>query len=162
VVWHRAALPGSAGADIAFSRSIDGGLSFSAPIRINNVVTGHQFFPSIAVKKDGRARVIYYSTQKSPTNRLIDVFTVKSDDRGVTWSNAKRVSDVSFDRPQTNPNFDTLFAPCYMGDYNSITAPIPGLGPNRFFITWGDNRLDADPGTPGVQPDPDVRFDRKR
>jgi uncharacterized repeat protein (TIGR01451 family) len=70
------------------------------------------------------------------------------------------VTDVSFDRPRINPNFDTRVVNCYMGDYNSITAAAPGLGGTDFFMAWGDNRLDGDPG-PGVQPDLDVRFERE-
>ena len=70
-----------------------------------------------------------------------------------------RVTDVSFDRPVTNPNFDTSVAGCYMGDYNAIAAPPTGLGDNSFYMAWGDNRLDADPG-PAVAPDPDIRFDK--
>lgn len=48
LAWHRAGLPGGAGADIAFSRSTDGGETFTAPVRINGEPTGHQFFASIA------------------------------------------------------------------------------------------------------------------
>jgi hypothetical protein len=157
-VWHAAGLVGGAGADIAFTRSTDNGATWSAPVRINPTVTGDQFFPAIGVTAGGRVGVIYYSTENSPTNRLIDLYEVKSDDGGMTWSGALRVTDVSFDRPVTNANFDTFIAACYMGDYNAIFAAAPGLGNNDFHIAWGDNRLDADPVAMGVQPDPDIRY----
>src|SRR5882724_5808147 len=156
LVWHRAGLAGGAGADIAFSRSTGGNLIFSAPTRINSDVTGQQFFPAIAVNTEGVIKVMYYSTQNSPTDRLIDVYDVVSTDGGTTFGTPVRVTDVSFDRPTTNPNFDTLVRNCYMGDYIAITAPAPDLGGDDFFMAWGDNRL-TDMG----EPDPDVRFARE-
>lgn len=158
-VWHRAALAGGSGADIAFARSTNNGTTWAAPIRINSVVTGDQFFPSIAVNAVGTIRVFYYSTQLDATKRRLDTYYVQSTNDGVTWSAPVRVTDVSFDRPTTNPNFDTSVAGCYMGDYNDIAAPPTGLGDNNFYMAWGDNRLDADPG-PAVAPDPDIRFDK--
>ncbi|HEV8562521.1 MAG TPA: sialidase family protein [Actinophytocola sp.] len=158
-VWHRAGLAGGSGADIAFARSTNNGTTFGATQRINSVVTGDQFFPSIAVNAAGTIRVFYYSTQLDATKRLLNAYFVQSADDGVTWSAPVRVTDVSFDRPITNPNFDISVAGCYMGDYNDIAAPPSGLGDNAFYMAWGDNRLDADPG-PAIAPDPDIRFDK--
>jgi hypothetical protein len=159
LAWHRANLAGGSSADIAFSRSTDGGLTFSSPTRINSDIAGQQFFASIAANSTGLLHAIYYSTQNSPTNRLLDVYEVSSSDGGVTWSAPARVTDVSFDRPMTNPNFDTFVAFCYMGDYIDVSAAAPGLGGTAFSMAWGDNRLDGNPLRPGVQPDPDIRFD---
>jgi len=153
-VWHKGGLPGGAGADIAYARSTDAGLTFGAVSRINSAVTGHQFFPAIAVNTSGRLAVNYYSTQNSGTNRLIDLYKVDSAD-GVAFSAPVRITDVSFNRPVTNPNFDTFIAACYMGDYNGMTAPAPGLGDATFRMAWGDNRLMSTQATP----DPDIRFD---
>ena len=160
-VWHRATLSGGSLSDLAFSRSVDGGATWSTPTRINSQVTGQQFFPALAVNQDAELRVIYYSTQNSSTNRKIDVYEVTSVDGGTTWSIPDRVTDVSFDRPQTNPNFNPPTSPCYMGDYLGNAAAGPGLGDSAFLYAWGDNRLDADPNTSGIQPDPDIRFERR-
>ncbi len=160
VVWHRSSLAGGALADIALSRSTDGGTTWSAAVRVNGVATGQQFFPAIAVNTAGQIQVTYYSTQNSPTDRRLDVYAALSTDGGASFGAPVRVTDVSFDRPQTNPNFDTLIAACYMGDYNGVTAAAPGLGDDRdFYLAWGDNRLDGDPGA-AVRPDPDIRFQR--
>ncbi|HZM79447.1 MAG TPA: sialidase family protein [Candidatus Limnocylindrales bacterium] len=159
MVWHRAGLAGGSGADIALARSTNNGTTWAAPVRINSVVTGDQFFPSVAVNSLGQIRVFYYSTQLDATKRLLDAYYVQSVNGGVTWGAPVRVTDVSFDRSQTNPNFDTLVAACYMGDYNKIAAPPTGLGDNAFYMAWGDNRLDANPGA-GVTRDPDIRFDK--
>jgi hypothetical protein len=162
-VWHRGTLPGGNKADVSFVRSTDDGVTFSAEARINSVVTGQQFMPSIDVNRRSILRVMYYSTQNSPTDRLIDVYSVASNNGGSTWTAPLRTTDVSFDRPATNPNFDSdvnlTLASCYMGDYNTIDAANPGMGNTRFHMVWGDNRLDGNPGMPGVQPDPDIRHD---
>lgn len=162
-VWHRGTLPGGNKADISFVRSTDDGVTFSAEARINSVVTGQQFMPSVDANRRGQIRVMYYSTQNSGTDRLIDVYSVRSIDGGVTWTAPNRSTDVSFDRPSTNPNFDSdanlTLASCYMGDYNTIDAADRGLGNARFHLVWGDNRLDGNPGMPGLQPDPDIRHD---
>jgi hypothetical protein len=161
VVWHAAELSGGSKADIAFSRSTDGGTTWSPAARINSTVTGLQFFPSIAANQNGELRVAYYSTQNSSTDRKLDLYEVTSTDGGATWSQPDRVTDVSFDRPQTKPNFNPGVAQCYMGDYVFAVAAAPGLGDTAFSMAWGDNRLDGDPGTSGVQPDPDIRFERR-
>lgn len=162
LVAHRAGLAGGSESDIAYTSSSDGGATWSAQVRVNTATTGQQFFPSLAVNQLGNLRAMYYSTQRSATDRLIDVYSATSSDFGGTWSASQRITDVSFDRPITNPNFDTLVVNCYMGDYNTVHSPPAGLGGNQFYLAWGDNRLDGNPGQGGVQPDPDVRFELKR
>jgi hypothetical protein len=160
VVWHRAGLAGGSLSDIAHSVSTSNGVSFGPTERINSVVNGDQFFPAIAANIDGTITVMYYSTQNSGTRRLIDVYKVTAL-AGSLFGTSERVTDVSFDRAQTNPNFDPIVATCYMGDYNGITSPAPGLGSNEFYLTWGDNRLPIPPGLPAAGlPDPDVRLER--
>ncbi len=162
LIAHSAGLAGGSEADIAFTSSSNGGATWTPLVRVNNDVTGQQFFPSVAVNADGKLRAMFYSTQNSPTDRLIDVYISSSSDFGVNWSGPRRVTEVSFDRPVTNPNFDTIVVSCYMGDYNQIHSPLPALGQKQFHLTWGDNRLDGNPGQGGIQPDPDVRYERQR
>jgi hypothetical protein len=160
VVWHRAGLAGGSLSDIAHSVSTDNGVSFGPTERINSVVNGDQFFPAIAANIDGTITVMYYSTQNSGTRRLLDVYKVTAL-ADQSFDTTVRVTDVSFDRAQTNPNFDPTVNVCYMGDYNGITSPAPGLGSSEFYLTWGDNRLPIPPGLPTAGlPDPDVRLDR--
>ena len=160
VVWHRAGLAGGSLSDIAHSVSTDNGMTFGPTERINSVVNGDQFFPAIAANPDGTLTVMYYSTQNSGTRRLIDVYKVTAL-AGQLFDAPLRVTDVSFGRAQTNPNFDPVVATCYMGDYNGITSPAIGLGNSEFYLTWGDNRLPIPPGLPTAGlPDPDVRLER--
>lgn len=160
VVFHAGSQPGGVKADIEFVESGDLGVTWSAQKTINTGITGQQFMPSVTVNKNGTARAIWYSTQRSATDRLLDVYMTQSTDGGTTWTSSRRVTDVSFDRPTTNPNFDTFLATCYMGDYIQVEAAPKGLGNTRLNMTWGDNRLDGNAGMGGVQPDPDIRFDR--
>jgi hypothetical protein len=162
LVAHSAGLAGGSESDIAYTTSTNGGSTWSAPVRVNNVATGQQFFASVAVNRDGKLRAMFYSTQNSPSDRLIDVYVSSSSDWGLNWSGPRRITEVSFDRPTTNPNFDTLVVNCYMGDYNQIQSPLPGLGQKQFWASWGDNRLDGNPNQSGIQPDPDVRVERQR
>jgi hypothetical protein len=160
VVWHRAGLLGGSLSDIAHSTSTDNGVSFGPTERINSVVNGDQFFPAIAATTEGTLMVMYYSTQNSGTRRLIDVYKVTAL-AGELFGASERVTDVSFDRTRTNPNFDPVVVTCYMGDYNGITSPASDLGSSEFYLTWGDNRLPIPPGLPTAGlPDPDVRLDR--
>jgi hypothetical protein len=162
VVFHRGDLPGGSESDIAFTMSSDEGATWSPQVLVNGETTGQQFFPSIGVNTKGEMRVMYYSTQNSPTDRLIDVYAATTLSGGGGWMRPRRVTEVSFDRPQTNPNFDTFIVNCYMGDYNSILGPRPGLSVNRsFYLVWGDNRLDGNEQQNGLQPDPDIRFERE-
>lgn len=156
VTWS-ASDSGGEGADILVARSTDNGQTWSWG-RVNLTTNGYQFFPSLAVNILGRIKLVAYSTERDDTDRLIDLIEMTSLDGGLSFGEPVQVSDVNFDRPRTNPQFDPVFSGCYMGDYVDIAAPQPGLGGWSFFSTWGDNRLDGDPGLP-VAPDPDVRLD---
>lgn len=135
--------------DILFSRSTDGGLTWSDPIRVNNDATStDQFMPWMTVDPSGVIYIIWYDRRLDPVdNRLIDVFVARSTDGGVTFGNG-RVTTVAFDVPPLNPNFDPVFSDCYMGDYNGITADSTTI-----YGAWGDNRDEV-----GIRPDPNVFF----
>src|SRR5437764_725782 len=46
--------------DVLYSRSVDGGLPWSAPVRINGEPGVAAFTPTIAVRADGMVGVTYY------------------------------------------------------------------------------------------------------
>jgi hypothetical protein len=127
---------GTDGADIFFTRSTDGGATWSTPLQLNDdATTNDQWFPWIAVQPDGTIGVMWYDRRLDPANLDIDVFMTTSTDGGVSFAANTRVTDVSFPVPRVNPNFDPLIANCYMGDYNWIEADA-----GRFLLAWGDNR----------------------
>ena len=59
-VWQDGRFSNGARDGIAFSRSTDGGLTWSAPVRINGDPTVAAFTPAVAVAADGRVGVTYY------------------------------------------------------------------------------------------------------
>ncbi len=86
--------------DIAFSRSTDGGLTWSAPVRLNDDPAGNgidQFQPTIAVRQDGTIGVTWYDRRYSVDGYLYDLAYTQSTDGGLTWSANQRVSDTSSD-----------------------------------------------------------------
>ncbi len=96
--------------DAYIARSIDGGNSFEAPVRINDVITGHQFFPWVSVDEYSRVHVIWYDTRAGGYN--LDIYYAYSDDYGQTFSPNMRVTDVT--KPPVGQTF--------IGDYIAVDA----------------------------------------
>ncbi|MEK6571838.1 MAG: PPC domain-containing protein, partial [Bacteroidota bacterium] len=110
--------------DIYFSRSVNEGLAWSTPTRINDDQIGNgkdQWFPWVTVDVTGDVHVVYYDSRNDPQNLITDVYIASSSDGSSSWTN-KRVSSQSFD-PQ-----DPTFGGTFMGDYNGIawtnTGPV--------------------------------------
>ncbi len=122
--------------DVLVSRSSDAGLTWSAPVRVNDVTVGQHFFPSITVSS-GIVSVIWYDSRLSQlpngTITSLDVFYSSSTDSGASFSTNVRVTSVSF-----NPNLvergdfgDTM---PFIGDY--IQAVSAGTAVHAI---WTDN-----------------------
>ncbi|MCU1283127.1 MAG: glycosyl hydrolase, repeat-containing protein [bacterium] len=87
------------GADIAFHRSVDGGLTFE-PAVILNSRPGHdraQWFPSVSVDDTiGRIYVMYYDQGVATAGDLTQTSYTFSDDGGVTWTRPRALTDRPF------------------------------------------------------------------
>jgi hypothetical protein len=107
--------------DVMFSRSTDGGLNWSAPVRINNdaSTTNWQWFGTMSVAPTGRIDVVWLDTRDNPGTVLSSLYYSCSVDGGVKWSPNKRLSE-SFDPhlgwPQQNK----------MGDYFHMISDSTG------------------------------------
>ena len=137
MAWQDARFTGFQRDQIAFSKSTDGGLTWSAPVRINNRRFATQAFtPAIRVDGAGNVAVIYYDFRNNATAtpRLeTDVWMVRSTDGGATWRE-ERVTPVSFDM-RAAPVARGFFT----GDYIGLAAAGTRLNP-----FWSASERDAD------------------
>jgi hypothetical protein len=117
VVWQDARFSGGSVDGIAISRSIDGGLSWSAPTRVNALATVPAFTPSVHVNRDGVVGVTYYDLRSNtPAASLpTDDWLTRSGNQGVTWTET-RVAE-SFDMT-TAPVANGMF----VGDYQGLVS----------------------------------------
>lgn len=136
-------------ADILFSRSTDGGATWSTAVRVNDspepLSSGlgtDQYQPGIAVDKKGKIGVCFYDRRRDPNNFLIDRECASSKDAGVSWRN-KKMTKTNF---SAVPSQDLLLNPRYMGDYDGLASDFTKTN-SGFIGAWGDNSL----GNPDVK-----------
>jgi hypothetical protein len=109
------------GYDVLFSKSVNGGASWSTPVRINDDSgSAHQFQPTLTVESNGsggdKITVSFYDRRDDPSNCLTHVYSTQSTDSGAHWSaNVRQTTEPS--------NFDGN--PNGPGDYSS-SAPFGG------------------------------------
>jgi hypothetical protein len=124
LVWQDRTL-GTGGSAIAFSKSTDGGVTWSTPVAINKRTDVEAFTPAISVAPDGTIGVTYYDfrndTAAAPL--VTDTWSVHSHDGGATWT-----------EDHVSGPFDMTTAPIargyFTGDYEGLGA---GADPNPFF-----------------------------
>jgi len=117
VVWQDARFGGGTRDGIAFSRSQDGGLTWSTPARINRDATVQAFTPSVAIRADGTIAVTYYDFRSNTGDAATlptDYWITRSAD-GVTWRESRVAGPFDL---ATAPNALGLF----LGDYQSLVA----------------------------------------
>jgi hypothetical protein len=82
--------------DILFSRSMDGGRTWTPPVRIHEAHANDQFMPRLTVGPDGAVHVLYYTRAYDANNTRLDAEYAYSEDGGDTWT-SQRVTQHSFD-----------------------------------------------------------------
>jgi len=131
---------------VVVSMSGDGGSSWT---RTRVPSTMDAFMPSVAADDTG-VSVTYYERTRH-TALTTNLATAAAT--GGTFT-AGPLASTDFGVPSTNPNFDPLIAPCYMGDYNAVLRSA-----GTTYAVWGDNRdLVVNPTFPSGRPDPNVYF----
>lgn len=100
--------------NVYFSRSTDGGTTWSSPVICQSDTTNDQFWPWLAVDQtNGDVAIMYFDSRLDPTNIGVDCFVSYSSDGGTTWVDA-RASDTWTDL-RRNPFEDRAFAGDYSG-----------------------------------------------
>ena len=119
VVFEDSRFSGGTHNDIALSKSKDAGLTWSAPIKVNQTPNGAlAFTPSVDVLPNGTVGVTYYDLRNNtpdPNTLPTDYFIGHSHNGGATWDAEARITPVSFD-DTTAPVARGLF----LGDYQGL------------------------------------------
>jgi hypothetical protein len=114
--------PGRSTTDVMFVRSTDGGLTFSAPRRINddpvNPSKWH-WFGTLAVAPNGRIDSVWLDTRNAANNTDSQLFYSFSTDGGVTWAPNVAVSNA-FNPFEGYPNQSKI------GDYITMVSDNTG------------------------------------
>ena len=107
--------------DVMFVRSTDGGLTFSAPHRINDdgLTNKWHWFGTFAVAPNGRLDAVWYDSRNAANNTDSQLFYSYSTDAGVTWSSNVAVSS-SFNPMEGYPNQNKI------GDYITMVSDNTG------------------------------------
>ena len=139
--------------DIYVQRSTDAGITWGAPVKVNDDETGRpQLFPTINVS-NGTLHVAWYDTRNSGTtaNEALDVYYTCTNCDGSdypSFSHNVRVSDVSHNG---NCLMFTGGTAAFNGDYIELDAFWNGTN-HIVHLSWADNRdvtpcdLDPAPG----------------
>lgn len=120
---------------IWFSRSSDGGATWSAKIMLNNQASLNDQFNQWLVVDEatGSVGVIYYDTVADAGRKKTHLYYQSSFDDGATWMPAVQVTSAQTDETTGGQDSGNQY-----GDYNSLSG-IAGT----FFPSWTDRRSGA-------------------
>lgn len=123
--------------DVVVAKSTDYGVSFGSSNAVSPTpgsFTGSgrdQFFPGIAVDKNGKVGVCYYDRRSDSENTVVDRFCSVSHNQGATWTEQR----VSISNWVPAHGTDALINGVYIGDYDALASDFL-LGNDGFFGTF--------------------------
>ena len=116
-VWQDSRFSGGQRDGVALSRSVDGGLTWSMPARVNGDPSVQAFLPTVTIRSDGTIGVLYYdlrSNTADPATLPTDIWLARSPD-AVAWLESHVSGPFDF---AIAPNSLGLF----VGDYQSLVS----------------------------------------
>jgi hypothetical protein len=117
--------------DILFSRSVDGGATWSAPLKVNDDPPGKdQYYPWMDVSANGKIWIGWHDRRDDPSNFRHAWYIDRSADGGLTFGTDHRVATVS-----SQPSD-------FIGDYAGLAVEN-----NLMLSMWWDSR-DTPTGDP--------------
>jgi len=132
VVWDRLDFSDNTGPAM-FSRTTDGGQTWSTPVQIFNPANGQTISNQVVVLPgDVVVDMAEYIDYGSGATSIV---VMRSTDQGATWSSPITVSNINFDGI-TDPNTG---AGVRAGEYIPMIATDPTDG--NIYIVWQDNRF---------------------
>ncbi len=146
VVWADGRFSGGLHNDIALSRSTDGGLTWSAPVKVNQTTNdAAAFTPSVKVAADGTVAVTYYDFRNNTPAAGVqtDYWFVHCH------SNTDCTNPANWVETHVAGPFDIETAPFsggyFLGDYQGLTSLGPTFRPFFILTNTGNtaNRTDA-------------------
>ncbi len=146
VVWSDGRFSGGAHDDVALSRSTDGGLTWSAPVKVNQTPSGAAAFtPSVHVAADGTVAVTYYDFRNNtsapgvPTDYwLVHCHSTTDCTNPANWAETHVAGPFDIETAPVSRGF-------FLGDYEALASVGNSFVP--FFIQTNTgntaNRTDA-------------------
>jgi hypothetical protein len=114
----------SRGFDVLYTRSTNGGTTWSTPVVLNDDAgAAHQYHPTLSVTSGSggdRVTVSFIDRRDDPANCSSYVYATASSDGGLTWAPNQRITSVASNY-NGNPNGP--------GDYSSSTPSPLGVFP---------------------------------
>lgn len=153
VAWSESSFQGDGFNDVALSMSLDGGRSWSAPVKVNQTpeladdAARQAFTPEVAVTSDGEVAVSYFDFRNSDEVEqgvATDLFAVRCDDPAPAEGDACGGSWV--ETRLTQSSFDMRVAPDSGGPFLGDYVGLAGAGA-KLVVAFPQPRGSADPSS---------------
>src|SRR5205085_5301012 len=90
-----------------------GGLTFTAPIRVNDSTRGQRLMPAVAADINGVVHISWFDTRRSGrSTNLLDIFATFTKNNGMVFAPNARVNATRIDAGDSG----------FIGDYSGIAA----------------------------------------
>jgi hypothetical protein len=107
------------GPDILFIRSTDGGMNWSAPIRVSDDANGsYQFFPWLSVRPNGMIDIVFLDRRDMPGSTFYHTYYAASNNEGLSFFGNVRISD----QISNSANAQTPMGSTFIGDYIGMVS----------------------------------------